>query len=281
MDTSSLNTSMARPAKGMFGPTSDIHESIRQLFDLPSEYLLQSDFDCVYREKNKMLPTSGHLYIFNKCVCFHSPKMRPIVIHFTQVTGIKNAEKMTDKVRNKLSFLVEGGGHYNFKRVKNRDQVYELVQKLLQDSKRDTSLSSISPAHVPESPFATDSVLKTVDGSNDSPDESGDEEVKEDDAEPVAVNEEDYTNLREPTDDELWQAMSKYPLLPNHKEMGKTIMPFGAEEYWDMFHAPEAHYTFDKFFQYRGFKKIEVVLPWTDKIEDPNFQKGFEGRKTS
>jgi len=68
------------------------------------------------------------------------------------------------------------------------------------------------------------------------------------------IYEDDYANLREPTDEELWQAFGNYPLLPNHKEMGKTIMSFGAEEYWDMFHAPEAPYTFDKFFEYRGFR---------------------------
>ena len=119
-------------------------------------------------------------------------------------------------------------------------------------------ISSISPRGVPESPFTVDSGLKTVEGSNDSPDESGEEEGKQEEeaGESVHANEEDYTNLREPTDEELWQAMSKHPLQPNHKEMGKTIMGFGAEEYWDMFHAPEAHYTFDKFFQYRGFKQI-------------------------
>jgi GRAM domain len=222
--------------------------------------LLVQDLECVYREKGKLMPTHGHLYIFNKCVCFHAPKMRPIVIYFTQVTGIKNAAKMTDKVRNKLSFLLEGGNHYNFKRVKNRDQIYETVNKLWEDSKKEggSMISSISPAGAPQSPFTADSGLKTIEGSNDSPDESGDEEGKaeEEPVEAAPSNEEDYTNLREPTDEELWQAMSKYPLIPNHKEMGKCIMSFGVEEYWDMFHAPEAHYTFDKFFQYRGFKQI-------------------------
>ena len=102
MDTS-LNTSMQRgPDRGMFGPSSDIHEAIRQLFDLPSEYLLVQDLDCVYREKKNLFPTHGHLYIFNRCVGFHAPKMRAIVIHFDQVTVIKNAEKIADKLKNKL-----------------------------------------------------------------------------------------------------------------------------------------------------------------------------------
>ncbi len=123
-----------------------------------------------------------------------------------------------------------------------------------------------------------DSGLKT--NEEDSPD-SGDEEPKEGEGDDSnQAPEEDDSNLRDPTDEELLKELDKHPLPPNLKEMGRLIMPFSVEEYWTLFHAKGASYTFEKFFQYRGFKKIDVVQEWTDQISEPNFQKGYFGKPT-
>ena len=58
-----------------------MHEAIRQLFDLPSDYQLVADMDCVHKaDKKKILPTSGRLYIFDKCIAFYAPKLRPLIV---------------------------------------------------------------------------------------------------------------------------------------------------------------------------------------------------------
>jgi len=39
------------------------------------------DADCIYRkDKMSLIPSYGRLYIFNTCVAFHSPKLRPPVV---------------------------------------------------------------------------------------------------------------------------------------------------------------------------------------------------------
>ena len=72
--TNNYNMSSIAQAKhpGMFGPGSDIHDAIRQLFDLSPDYILLADMDCVHRRKGKLANLQGHLYIFNKCLAFHS-----------------------------------------------------------------------------------------------------------------------------------------------------------------------------------------------------------------
>ena len=73
------------------------------------------------------------------------------------------------------------------------------------------------------------------------------------------ANEEDTKNLRDPTDEELFKTLSLNPMPQGHKDLGKIIMPFSVDEFWSMFLAPDAPHTFEKLFQYLGFKKIEVT----------------------
>ena len=58
----------------------------------------------------------------------------------------------------------------------------------------------------------------------------------------------DFTNLREPTDQELFKALEKVPLPQGHKEMGRVIMPINIDEYWDMFQSQEALFNVETFF---------------------------------
>lgn len=94
-------------------------------------------------------------------------------------------------------------------------------------------------------------------------------------------NEEEWRNLRDPTDAELWKELdSKYPLPQGHNEAGKVVFPLSIDEFWELFHADNAHYTFDKFFHYRGFRQITVSQQWTETYNDPALKRGFNGRET-
>ena len=90
-------------ASGAQAPiTSDVYESIRQLLDLPPDFLLVGDMECSHRRKGKLSNTHGHLYIFNKCVAFYSKEMKSIVLHYVKITAIKKSAKISDRLKGKL-----------------------------------------------------------------------------------------------------------------------------------------------------------------------------------
>ena len=99
---------------------SDVHESIRQLLDLPPDFLLVTDMECVHRKKGKLSNTHGHLYIFNKCVAFYSKEFK-VILNYEKVTAIKKSGKIADRIKSKIKIVVDDGTSYGFKRLKNRD----------------------------------------------------------------------------------------------------------------------------------------------------------------
>ncbi len=115
---------------GAGGPTgnqqTDVYESIRQLLDLPPDFLLVSDMECVHRKKGKFSNTHGRLYIFNKCVAFYSKDFKePIILRYEKVTAVKKSGKIADRIKGKIKIVVEENTTYGFKRLKNRDHTYE------------------------------------------------------------------------------------------------------------------------------------------------------------
>jgi hypothetical protein len=112
----------------------DVYESIRVLLDLPPDYILVGDMDCVHRRKGKLSNTHGHLYIFNKCVAFYSKVMKAIVINYVKVTAIKKSSKISDRIKGKIKIQVDDGTTYSFKRLKNRDHTYETLLRLWQET---------------------------------------------------------------------------------------------------------------------------------------------------
>lgn len=237
-----------------------------------------ADADCVYRpDKKKLVPTIGRLYVFDKCVAFHSPKIRPsLIINFTDVASVSKGKGLKDAIKKKISLvLISTGQKVSFKRIKDRDRIFALMTQLLNLAR---SANSQPPLVVETSINAEvlESVGTTEEGVDDDLVPQEEEEVQA----PIA-NEDDFRNLREPTDAELWKALdSQYPLPQGHNEVGKVVLPLSIDEFWDLFHADNGHYTFDKFFQYRGFRQIVVSQTWTDKIEDPALKRGFNGRET-
>ena len=91
---------------GMMGPNNgagpDIHEAIRQLFDLSRDYILLMDMECVHRRKGKIANTSGHLYIFNKCLAFSGKGMKSIVLPFVKVKAIKKSSSIAARLKGKI-----------------------------------------------------------------------------------------------------------------------------------------------------------------------------------
>ena len=121
---------VASAVGGMFGHSSDIHEAIRQLFDLSPDNILVSDVDCHLKKKGKLTLTPGHLYIFNRCLGFHSPKMQSLVIQFSQIVSISKAEKMKLINKHNIKVKLSDGGSYSFKRLKSRDETIGIIIKL-------------------------------------------------------------------------------------------------------------------------------------------------------
>lgn len=92
--------------------------------------------------------------------------------------------------------------------------------------------------------------------SGDQSSEGAEEEEKQ--APPQKLDGEPDTSVREPTDGELYKALEKVPLPQGHKETGRITFNISAEEFFTLFHAENAEYTFERYFVYRGYKKIEV-----------------------
>ena len=128
-------------------------------------------------------------------------------------------------------------------------------------------MSSISPGGQVDSAFTIDSALKG--GEDEDSEDSG-----EDDKNPGANEEggpegvaaagdpfyagEDDGNLRDPTDEELNRALSQIPVKENHHVSGCKVMPFGVQEYWELFQKSGCHHSLEKYWTYRGYKKITL-----------------------
>ena len=163
---------------GMFGHSSDIHEAIRQLFDLSPDYQLVSDVDTQLKKKGKLALIPGHLYIFNKCLGFHSPKVPAIVIQYSQIEKVSKNEKMLIMNKHNIKVKLADGTTYKFKRMKNRDETIGIIQKLVQGMKNGGSSdlgSSISPGQA-DSTITLDSALKQNEENEDDSEESGEED---------------------------------------------------------------------------------------------------------
>ncbi len=123
------------------------------MLDLPPDFLLVADMECVHRRKGKLTNTHGHLYIFNKCVAFYSKEIKPpIILHYDKVKGITKSGKIADRIKGKIKIAVEDGSSYGFKRLKNRDHTHDQIVGLLNNfgslSKMSISSSVISPSAI-------------------------------------------------------------------------------------------------------------------------------------
>ncbi len=79
-------------------------------------------------------------------------------------------------------------------------------------------------------------------------------------------------DVREPTDEEIMRGLDQIPMPAGHKESGRIILPVSVEEFFNLFHAVDAPYTFERYFVYRGYKKIELTQPWAEIFSDPELK---------
>lgn len=112
---------------GMFGHSSDIHEAIRGLFDLSPDHQLISDVDTHLKKKGKLATIPGHLYLFNKCLAFHSPKVPAIVVGYGLIERVSKNEKLGIINRHNIKVKLTDGTVYKFKRLKNRDETLGII----------------------------------------------------------------------------------------------------------------------------------------------------------
>jgi len=80
--------------RGLNMPEAGEDLQIRQLLDLSPDHNLVAEADCVFRgDKEKLRPIIGRLYVFDKCVGFYSPKIRPsLVIKYSDVASISKGK---------------------------------------------------------------------------------------------------------------------------------------------------------------------------------------------
>lgn len=234
--------------------------------------------DCKHRPKGKLKGIPGHLYIFNKCIAFSSQKIKSIVLRFSNVRQVKKPS-----LTKNITVSLDDGSDFIFKKFKDRSGTFEIMFKAWQASKsgsNESMASSISPAGYPDSAITLDSALKEQepDGAEQASDDSGDEESKDDvegDVVPVIEEGFDDPNLRDPTDDELMAALNQVPVPANHRLIGQKPLAFSANEYFELFHATGSPYNFDKYYTYRGYKKIQITQDWTEQIEEPRLQEAW------
>lgn len=115
-----------------------------------------------------------------------------------------------------------------------------------------------------------------VASESDSGDEEEEGKCDNDNSQSIPCTDGDVDpNLRDPTDEELMRELDKIPMPPNHREIGKMILPFSVEEYYNLFHAIGSPYNFDRYFTYRGYRNIVITQDWTESIDDPVLKNGW------
>lgn len=60
-----------------------------------------------------------------------------------------------------------------------------------------------------------------------------------------------------------------------HRETGRGILPISVDEFFNLFHAADAPYTFERYFVYRGYKKIELAQPWAENFTEPELKQSW------
>ena len=86
--------------------------------------------ECVHRRKSKLSNTSGHLYVFNKCIAFYSKDIKAIVLQYGRVKSIEKSSKLADRMKGKIKIYMDDQQKYEFKRIKHRGTLFDLLTKL-------------------------------------------------------------------------------------------------------------------------------------------------------
>ena len=106
-------------------------DMIYDTFGISKSHMLLDDVSCVLR--NRVTQSAGRMYIFDKYVCFYSKMLgseNKLVIPLKKVSRMKKA-KALGLIDNAIKFYVEEDNKKHFfKRVKNRDQIYEMIHSL-------------------------------------------------------------------------------------------------------------------------------------------------------
>eukprot|EP00347_Sterkiella_histriomuscorum_P012209 403369475 len=103
---------------------------IIQLFDLPKNNTLLDDIGCVLR--SRMSQCTGRLYIFEKYFCFYSKMLgqeTKVIMPIKKIKNLKKAKSL-GLLQNAIKFYMEDEKKYFFKRIKNRDQRFDMIYQL-------------------------------------------------------------------------------------------------------------------------------------------------------
>ena len=169
---------------------NDVYESIRQLLDLPPDFLLVADMECVHRRNFKLSNSHGHLYIFNKCVAFYSKEIKtPIILHYDKIKSVQKSARIADRIKGKIKIFLNDGTKVGFKRLKNRDQTYDQIIGLMASFGK-LPKESILTSSVLSSP--QDSLLKPAVIEEEETKKGSSKESSEEDDNPIQEEEEKH-----------------------------------------------------------------------------------------
>lgn len=88
------------------------------------------DVGCVLKKKLSLQP--GRLFVFDSYLCFYSKSMGQqdkLVLPFKDIIKIKKAKSL-GLIQNAVKIFMPEDRMFYFRRIKNRDQFYEVILKL-------------------------------------------------------------------------------------------------------------------------------------------------------
>lgn len=151
-------------------PSSKRQDTFKEVFeDMPYDEILIDDFACAYK---KDILIQGRMYLTDKHICFHS-KIIGLVKHFTipfsKILEIK--KKKTVGIPNALEF-VTFHDKYSFASIINRDNVYDLIDKIW---KSNSTIASIDSVHLAREDVEDDDNISEMESDLDDEDDDEDD----------------------------------------------------------------------------------------------------------
>ena len=132
---------LERALSNGWAPTSTIQlrEGLNKKLGLSLEEVLIADYACALQ---KRILLSGRMYIFSRCVCFHSSLLGYETIETIPLVQISAIEKRTTAliVQNAILVTTRSGARHFFQSFFFRDEAYKQLvgiwHQVLEDTKR-------------------------------------------------------------------------------------------------------------------------------------------------
>ncbi|OMO69619.1 FH interacting protein 1 [Corchorus capsularis] len=266
-------------------------EEYRQLFRLPSEEVLVTDFNCAFQES---ILLQGHMYLFVHYICFYSNIFgfeTKKIIPFNEITSVKRAK--TAGIFPNAIEIFAGGKKFFFASFLSRDEAFKIINdgwvQYGNGTKEITEQDSISECSSQENGFVAIERIssskalpidtESTDRDKDTP-TSSDSKLpsnSENDAEVCPESNVNTTSSALADTFSLKPENSDAPKVPeDFTKVAETKFPIKAEEFFNLYVSDNAVNFIESFHRRCGDKEF-TCSSWSphDKfghVRDVSFQ---------